>query len=134
MRRGARAARHQEHRWDAYLEALDAIKERFPMKVCCDDFEVGWCTHGIPCECGGTQAPWPWIIHHHFAWLAHSVRVISSCGASGWTTSGMCRMPPVPSSLHTFSASRMAASALRARKQATAVDARAMCVTTPGRL
>ena len=56
--------RHQDHRWDTYLDALVAIKERFPMKVCCNWFEIGACTHGTPCECGGSQAPWPWIIHH----------------------------------------------------------------------
>ena len=56
--------RHQDHRWDTYLNSLIAVKERFPMKVCCHYFEIGGCTHGIPCECGGTQAPWPWIIHH----------------------------------------------------------------------
>ena len=56
--------RHQDYRWDTYLDALIAIKERFPMKVCCDYFEIGGCKHGIRCECGGKQAPWPWIIHH----------------------------------------------------------------------
>jgi len=55
---------HQDRRWDRYLDTLLAVKERFPMKVCCPYFEIGGCTHGIPCECGGTQAPWPWIIHH----------------------------------------------------------------------
>ena len=49
--------RHQDHRWDTYLDALIAIKERFPMKVCCDYFEIGGCKHGIRCECGGKQAP-----------------------------------------------------------------------------
>ena len=47
-----------------YYEALSAVKDKFPMMVCCDMFEVGGCTHGKPCECGGVQAPWPWIIHH----------------------------------------------------------------------
>jgi hypothetical protein len=62
--------RHQAHRRVTYLAALTAVKERFPMKVCCDMFENGGCTHGTPCVvCGGTQAPWPWIIHHPFASL-----------------------------------------------------------------
>ena len=47
-----------------YLECLSALEEAFPMKVCCPDFVTGECTHGIPCECGGTQAPWPWIVQH----------------------------------------------------------------------
>ena len=55
---------HQRHRSATYLAALAAIKECFPMKVCCNYFEFGGCTHGIPCECGSTQAPWPWIVHH----------------------------------------------------------------------
>ena len=39
------------------------------MKVCCNMFEIGGCRHGIQCECGGTQAPWPWIeiVHHPYA-------------------------------------------------------------------
>ena len=62
--------RHQAHRRVTYLAALTAVKKRFPMKVCCDMFENGGCTHGTPCVvCGGTQAPWPWIIHHPFASL-----------------------------------------------------------------
>ena len=56
--------RHQKSRQLTYRAALAAIKKRFPMKVCCEDFEVGGCTHGVPCECGGMQTPWPWIIHH----------------------------------------------------------------------
>ena len=62
-----RLATHQEHRIERYLAAMKAIKESFPMMVCCDQFDVGGCMHGIPCECGRTQAPWPWIIHHPWA-------------------------------------------------------------------
>eukprot|EP00966_Prymnesium_polylepis_P321630 7377937-Prymnesium_polylepis.1 len=36
------------------------------MKVCCEEFATGGCEHSVPCECGGRQAPWPWIIHHPF--------------------------------------------------------------------
>lgn len=57
---------HQSHRITTYLAALAAIKERFWMKVCCEEFATGGCAHSIPCECGGRQAPWPWIIHHPF--------------------------------------------------------------------
>jgi len=51
-------------RLDDYFSSLRALKERFPMKVCCPAFAIGGCAHGTPCECGGVQAPWPWIIHH----------------------------------------------------------------------
>ena len=53
----------QEHRLDLYLDLLIEIKQQYPMKVCCHLFEIGGCRHGIRCECGGTQAPWPWIVH-----------------------------------------------------------------------
>ena len=49
---------------DDYHEALAAIKKQFPTMVCCNQFETGLCMHGKPCECGGMQAPWPWIITH----------------------------------------------------------------------
>ena len=58
---------HQSHRIATYLAALAAIKERFWMKVCCEEFATGGCEHSVPCECGGRQAPWPWIIHHPWA-------------------------------------------------------------------
>ena len=48
-----------------YADGLAAVKAAFPRQVCCDAFETGGCTHGTPCECGWTQAPWPWIIHRH---------------------------------------------------------------------
>ena len=57
----------QEHRLDLYLDLLIEIKQQYPMKVCCHLFEIGGCRHGIRCECGGTQAPWPWIVHHPHA-------------------------------------------------------------------
>ena len=59
--------RGQEIHWDLYLDSLLAMKERFPMMVCCHYFEIGGCVHGKPCECGGLQAPWPWIVHHPWA-------------------------------------------------------------------
>ena len=46
-----------------YASELEAVKAAFPRAVCCDGFESGTCAHGKPCECGWTQAPWPWIIH-----------------------------------------------------------------------
>ena len=57
----------QSWAWGQYLDALRAVRERFPMIVCCSDFDEGACVHGLRCECGGLQAPWPWIIHHPFA-------------------------------------------------------------------
>ena len=60
----ARRERSLEVQVPLYMDALLAIADRFPMKVCCELFELGMCEHGTPCECGGTQAPWPWIIHH----------------------------------------------------------------------
>ena len=50
-----------------YLDALRAVRARFPMMVCCSEFDEGACVHGQRCECGGLQAPWPWIVHHPFA-------------------------------------------------------------------
>eukprot|EP00966_Prymnesium_polylepis_P329535 7385219-Prymnesium_polylepis.1 len=58
--------RYQGSMISRYLAALAQIKERYWMKVCCENFATGGCTHSIPCECGGRQAPWPWIIHHPF--------------------------------------------------------------------
>ena len=46
-----------------YLESLKALKQAFPALKCCDALETGGCAHGIPCECGWLQAPWPWIVH-----------------------------------------------------------------------
>ena len=48
-----------------YAEQLTLLKTTFPRMVCCDAFATGLCVHGKPCECGWTQAPWPWIIHRH---------------------------------------------------------------------
>ena len=45
-----------------YAAALCTLKENFPTMVCCEAFEAGGCSHGKPCECGSTQAPWPWIV------------------------------------------------------------------------
>ena len=53
--------------WGEYLDALRAVRARFPMMVCCSEFDEGACVHGQRCECGGLQAPWPWIVHHPFA-------------------------------------------------------------------
>ena len=52
-----------------YTEQLAAVKAAFPRKVCCDAFETGGCMHGLQCECGWTQAPWPWIIHRQGGWF-----------------------------------------------------------------
>lgn len=45
-----------------YADALRKLKAAFPTMVCCDAFETGGCSHGKACECGSTQAPWPWIV------------------------------------------------------------------------
>ena len=63
----ARREREQSWAWGEYLEALRAVRARFPMMVCCSEFDEGACVHGQRCECGGLQAPWPWIVHHPFA-------------------------------------------------------------------
>ena len=44
-----------------YKAALAKIKKQIPGVVCCDAFESGGCAHGMLCECGWLQAPWPWI-------------------------------------------------------------------------
>ena len=47
-----------------YVERLRALKAAFPRVLsCCEVFEAGKCAHGKPCECGWTQAPWPWVVH-----------------------------------------------------------------------
>ena len=46
-----------------YAKALRDVKTAFPTMVCCDAFETGGCSHGKACECGGQQAPWPWIVN-----------------------------------------------------------------------
>ena len=46
-----------------YREELSAVAAAFPRMVCCAAFGTGGCSHGKPCECGWTQAPWPWIVH-----------------------------------------------------------------------
>ena len=49
---------------ERYYEALVAIKEAFPSRVCCEWFEIGGCKHGLTCECMSKlpRAPWPWIV------------------------------------------------------------------------
>lgn len=46
-----------------HASALLALSLAFPAAKCCDAWETGACVHGIPCECGWRQAPWPWIVH-----------------------------------------------------------------------
>ena len=45
-----------------YTDALQTLKAAFPAIVCCAAFETGGCSHGKPCGCGLTKAPWPWIV------------------------------------------------------------------------
>ena len=45
-----------------YTDALQTLKAAFPAIVCCAAFETGGCSHGKPCGCGLTQAPWPWMV------------------------------------------------------------------------
>ena len=51
--------RGKEIHQSRYHELLSELKKSFPMMVCCEHFERGMCMHGIPCECGKQQAPWP---------------------------------------------------------------------------
>ena len=56
------ARRQNERAEDNYLNKLIILKEAFPAAVCCHYFEIGGCTHGRRCSCGGKRPPWPWIV------------------------------------------------------------------------
>jgi hypothetical protein len=55
---------HIEESEATYLERLRALEAAFPrVASCCEAFVAGKCAHGNFCECGWTQAPWPWVVH-----------------------------------------------------------------------
>ena len=45
------------------LQAALGVLKTLGLGTCCNDFEMGACKHGTPCECGWTRAPWPWIVY-----------------------------------------------------------------------
>ena len=79
---------HREHDLTSWLvtdyrAALQVLKEH-GVGMCCDNFEMGECEHGMQCECGWRRAPWPWIVYRPRKRFCDCHRNVRAGCMKGW--------------------------------------------------